>query len=158
MTPSAHSIWDTLLPVIIGGGIGVIGGLAGPPLSHWLAGKAETRRVRTEKFEELLSLIYQQIDWMSLLANSKMFGDKDLSGANPLSKAQAIAAIHFPDLNEELMILELKSTELKVTMLDFAIEGKSYMDKGASEKYKKQYNMYLKQYNLTLQRLKKYKV
>jgi len=49
-------MFDVLLPVIVGGVIGIAGGLIGPPFLHHLQQKAEKKRKRAEKFEELVTL------------------------------------------------------------------------------------------------------
>jgi hypothetical protein len=50
---------NVLLPAIVGGLIAIAGGLVGPPFLHHLQQKAERKRKRAEKFEELIAALYE---------------------------------------------------------------------------------------------------
>ena len=54
--------WTTLVPVIVGGVIGVVGTIVGPPLVHWLNEKAAKRKQRIEKLGELIAVVYENDD------------------------------------------------------------------------------------------------
>ena len=109
-------MWETLLPVIVGGGIGLIGGLAGPPLSHILLRKAERKKLRREKFEQLLGLLYEHDHWLNLMRNIIVFGEEDTHPVEPLPKAKAIATMYFADLKQDLETLDRATRSYKIWM------------------------------------------
>jgi hypothetical protein len=113
-------VWQTLLPVIVGGGIAVAGGLAGPLLSNWLNDQAAKRKQRTEKLAEMIAAIYENDHWLMMYRNVTVWGATTEIGPRPLPKAIGIAAIHFPQFNLILDQLELVITEYEVWMIDAA--------------------------------------
>lgn len=97
---------DTLLPVIVGGIIGLAGGLIGPPLAHWLNEGAAKKRKRAEKLEELIGALYAFDHWLGLVRSMRVFGTEGAEPPSPLAIAQAIAVVYFPDLDAPLAELE----------------------------------------------------
>lgn len=53
MTP----LWSVLLPVLIGGAIGIVGSFVGPFFLQRLKDATEKKRKRAEKFEELVGAV-----------------------------------------------------------------------------------------------------
>lgn len=102
-----------LLPVIVGGLIGVVGGLAGPPLTHWLNSASEKQRKRHEKFEELMNAIYELDEWLTVFSNTKTFGESHSLGPSPIVKAQVITAINFPQLSKHIDELDYSAAVYK---------------------------------------------
>ena len=94
--------WDNLIPVIVGGIIGLAGGLAGPPLTHWLSEKSNRKKRRAEKLEELIGVLYEHEDWLELNRNIYMFGERSPKPLNPMARATAIVAIDFPQFGDVL--------------------------------------------------------
>ncbi len=109
---------ETLLPVIVGGLIGLAGGIAGPPLSHWLNEGSARRKKRAEKLEEMIGYIYAHDHWIDTLRGIRVFGAADDREPSPLSKAQAIAAIYFPQFTDNLNGYSLAAGRYALWMLE----------------------------------------
>ncbi len=119
--------FDALIPVIVGGVIGLLGGLVGPPLAHWLSERSEKKKKKAEKLEELIGALYAHEHWLDLLKNIRAFGFEDTHPASPLPNARAISAIYFPHLQNSLTELERVAREYEGWMLIAAgkrLEGK----------------------------------
>lgn len=111
---------DSLWPVIVGGLIGLAGGIAGPPLSHWLNERSSNRKKRAEKLEELIGYIYAHDHWLSRMRSIRAFGAQDTEDPTPLPKASAIAAIYFPQFATALSELSLATSNYEVWMFEAA--------------------------------------
>ncbi len=90
---------NSLMPVVVGGllalsGIAVTGAIT--LAIHWLQSGAEKKKRRAEKFEELVSAIYQFDHWVDILRNIQVYGEEHSLEASPFAKIQAITAIYFP--------------------------------------------------------------
>jgi len=103
-----------ILSVIVGGVIGVVGGIAGPPLVHWLNDKSDRRKKRAEKFEEMVNTLYEHDHWLNEARDILVFGSKGIEGMSPLPRAQAIVAVYFPTFNARLAELNLAATITEV--------------------------------------------
>ncbi|MBM6397903.1 hypothetical protein JQC79_19310 [Ochrobactrum anthropi] len=99
----------TLLPVMVGGIIALLGGIAGPLVSHFLASKKDRRRERIEKFEELFSLLGSHQQWMEKERLRMAFGRPIEISPSPLLRANAICSIYFPEMKRILVDLEYPS-------------------------------------------------
>lgn len=108
---------ESLLPVIVGGLIGLAGGIAGPPLSHWLNEGSRNKKKRAEKLVEMIGHIYAHDHWLSTIRNIRVYGVQDAEGATPLSKANAIAAIYFPQFLAGLSELGVVTTQYELWTL-----------------------------------------
>lgn len=97
-----RNMLDTLIPVIVGGVIGILGGLVGPPLSYWLSERSEKKKQKVEKFEELMDAIYAYEHWLDLVKNIRVFGHEDTHPPSPLSKVRAISSIYFSPVRSVL--------------------------------------------------------
>ena len=80
------STMETLLPVIVGGIIGLLGGLVGPPLAYWLNEGAARKRRRAEKLEELIGAVYEYDDWLESLRGIRVFGHEGKESPSPLAR------------------------------------------------------------------------
>ncbi|MGU3400216.1 hypothetical protein ACLBWS_10820 [Brucellaceae bacterium D45D] len=118
---------ETLLPVITGGIIGLLGGVVAPFVSHRLTTNSDRRRERIEKFEELFSLLGSHDSWLEDQRNHIVFGHTINSYTPPLVRAQAICAIHFHALSSVLSELDLATKEYQHWMAQAGVrrlEGK----------------------------------
>src|SRR4051794_23429816 len=91
-----------LIPVIVGGLIAVIGGLVGPPFLHRMQVKADTRKRRAEKFEELVGALYEHNHWLDMHKNIKLFANEGVLPVSPMGKVQAIISVYFPQFRTQI--------------------------------------------------------
>lgn len=109
---------ESLVPVIVGGLIGLAGGIAGPPLSHWLNEGSSNKKKRAEKLEEMIGYIYAHDHWLNVLRNIRVFGAQDTQEPAPLPKAKAITAIYFPQFTDDLTELDVIASRYELWMLE----------------------------------------
>lgn len=105
-----------LWSVVVGGLIGLTGGLVGPPLLHRLQREEERRKSRLAKFEELVALVYEHDAWVDLLMVNEIEigGPEERLPPSPLTKARAIAVVHFPTLSPMLKHLHIVEQPIRV--------------------------------------------
>lgn len=152
-----EDVWNTLLPVIVGGGIGVVGGLAGPPLSHWLSRKAEREKERTQKFEELIGLLYEHDHWLNLMRGIVVYGHEDSHPIEPLPKARAIVAMYFPDLKNDFAELDLKSKPLVLWMNKAGLKRIADNISEVNDGFEDSHKPYLSTFSDIISKLENYK-
>jgi hypothetical protein len=65
-TATTGTTWTTLVPVMVGGAIGLVGGWLEPWLLERKKEAAENKKKRAEKFEKLVATLfeYTSIGWM----------------------------------------------------------------------------------------------
>lgn len=113
-TPTPEvSLWATLLPVIVGGLIGLTGGLAGPWFLETRKQAAEKKKKRAEKFEELIAAIHEHSHWLDTARSIRVLGIEKELGVNPVTKALAIVTIYFPEFYDEMKEVDLAQVNLR---------------------------------------------
>ena len=96
--------------VLAGAACATIGGLVAQLITHAVQQSSAKRGKREEKLEELLTIIYQHDNWLSWKESALVFGVEEHSKElRPLTRAQAIAAVHLQELIPELNHLALMS-------------------------------------------------
>jgi hypothetical protein len=139
-------MFNVLLPVIVGGGIAIIGGLIGPPFLHRLQQKAEKKRRRAEKFEELIATLYEHDHWLMTMRDVGLFGGEDKNVMPPIAKARAISSVCFPEFEEQITQFNRAADEYELWMMKAPqkrLQGdKKYAD-GAEEAYRPYFQKFL---------------
>jgi hypothetical protein len=121
----------SLLPVIVGGAIGV----AGPVALLWFQTKSDKKKARAAKFEELVSSIYDTDHWLDRQESYRVYGTApEPTETSPVGKAKTIATVYFTRLrtdvetfadaarNQEMWQLEMATKRL-ANPLTFVTEG-----------------------------------
>jgi hypothetical protein len=85
-----------LLPVIVGGLIGLAGGFIGPWFLQRAKDTSERKKHRAEKFEELVQTVYEDRFWLNNVKDIRVFGDKRDEPPSPFAKLESIAMVYFP--------------------------------------------------------------
>lgn len=147
---------ETLLPVIIGGLIGLAGGIVGPPLAHWLSEGSSNRKKRAEKLEEMIGYIYAHDHWLDMIRNIRVFGAQDNQEPAPLPRAMAIAVIYFPQFTTQLNALHLSANHYGAWMLQQGLKRLAGETKNLAEGHEAAYQPYLLMREGTLEKLKAY--
>lgn len=147
-------MWETLLPVVVGGSIGLVGSVVGSPLTHWLSQRKERRNKRAEKFEELVRFLHQHHHWLYQLRNAKCFGVETGDELRPFPSAQAIADVYFPDYSAKLMQLDTKSMEYELCLTKAASKRVNEPGSDFLEGTADSYSEYLKPFMLLNQELR----
>lgn len=106
--------------MIVGGLIGLLGGIAGPPLTHFLNRRARRTKVREEKLEELVRTVYAFDHWLEMKRNSTVFGDRSPETSTPIAIARAITTVHLTEFDSDLSELEKVARNYEIWMLGAA--------------------------------------
>lgn len=134
---------ESLIPVIVGGLIGLAGGIAGPPISHWLNEGSSNKKKRAEKLEEMIGYIYAHEHWLDIVRNIRVYGAPDTQEQTPLPKANAIAAIYFPQFIPALAKLSVVSRQYELWMLEAAKKRLAGNINGLNDGHQEAYQSYL---------------
>lgn len=109
-------MWETLFAVVVGGLLT----LSGTWLIEGRREKAERKKRRAEKLEELVAAVYEHKHWLDLVENIRVFGGTDAKPMSPFAKVEAIATVHFPQFLPKLTQLESAAHDYELWMLDAA--------------------------------------
>jgi len=104
--PFLAPMLNVLLPVVVGGLLGLAGGLIGPPYLHRLQQKAERKKRQAEKFEELVNALYQHSHWLNVMKDVQVFGSDDQLTMSPMARVQAISLVYFPEFDAQIRELD----------------------------------------------------
>jgi hypothetical protein len=78
-------------PVVLGAGIALLGSW-GSQIIQW---QWDRKKRRSDKFQELVSAIYETDHWLERQRNYRVFGAPEPTDPSPLAKARTIAAVYF---------------------------------------------------------------
>src|SRR5260221_554200 len=119
-SPTEISVWATLLPVIVGGTIGLAGGLIGPWFIETRKQEAEKRKNRAVKFEEMVAALFEYEHWLDIVRDARLYSNVEkivpTMPQSPSSKLHAISAIYFPEFQEKIQELERAGREYEKWM------------------------------------------
>jgi hypothetical protein len=121
-TPEATSILISLIPVVVGGFIALLGAVGGGLLSHWLKTKSEKASRRAEKFEELLVAVFDHKHWLAGMNSHRVFGGEEPDSMSPVAKIRAITSLYFPEFKENVSALDIAADKYELSMFDAGLE------------------------------------
>jgi uncharacterized DUF497 family protein len=124
-TAANSSIWTVLLPVIVGGLIGLVGGFVGPFLLQWRKDATEKKRKRAEKFEELVAVLFECEHWVDDLRQALVYKEERVITVSPFAKLQAISLVYFPQFAGRISEFEVRTAEYKSWMGEAAVRRAS---------------------------------
>lgn len=111
------ALWNTLIPVLVGGAIGIVGGLVGPAFLYWLQGRREKRKKRAEKFEELLAAVVEHYHWLATMRFFFISGQGSAPTLSPITKIEAITGLYFPEFQVLVRRFDSASNEYEIWIL-----------------------------------------
>ena len=111
---SSSAVWATLAPVIVGGAIAIVAGWLGPWLLEARKEKAEHKKRRADKFEEMVAAIYEFDHWLDTERGRALGGITGESTVSPFAKIQAISAVYFPTFDPLIRELDHKTSPYRV--------------------------------------------
>jgi hypothetical protein len=107
MADASPSLLATLAPVVVGGVIALAGGWFGPWLLERRKEKAEKKKRRSEKFEEMVGAVYEFDHWVETERQIRVIGKEGLiQGVSPFAKVRATSAVYFPQFENLIRELE----------------------------------------------------
>jgi hypothetical protein len=119
---TTFSMWSTLVPVMVGGVIGLVGGWLGPWLVERRKEIAEQKKKRAEKFEELVATLFAYEHWLDSVQDIRLFSNRDeltpTLPPSPLARLHAISAVHFPQFESKIQELEDVGRKYEMWMIE----------------------------------------
>jgi hypothetical protein len=97
-TTTLASAIIALLPVIAGGLIGLVGGLAGARYNHGLTTASAKATDRRAKLESLVAAAFELDIWLKKEENYFLFRAAENLEHSPIARIETIVALYFPTL------------------------------------------------------------
>jgi hypothetical protein len=120
MTPMPDTSSSSLVPVIVG----AVLALSGTIVSNWLLQRRQAReehkRKRAEKFQELVTAVYEHKHWLSQWDRETVYGEDVEVDVSPISKIDAITRVYFPSVIQQVEALSTASDAYQQWGLDAA--------------------------------------
>jgi hypothetical protein len=152
------TMWGTLVPVLIGGLLTLAGGFFGPLFLQERKDKAEKKKHRSEKFEELVTAVYEFDTWLDNLESIRAHGKVAEIGISPFAKLEAISAVHFPMFMKKIEELSMAAKHYQEWMATTGYNRVSGQGLITNDGLIEVYNPYLDGRNGLLDELRKYAV
>jgi hypothetical protein len=114
---TAASVWSGLLPVVVGGAIGILAGVIGPYFIQHAKDAADKKRKRAEKFEELVAALVEHYHWMANMRFFFISGQGSQPPLSPITKIEATVATYFPEFESQVRQLDSASNQYEVWIL-----------------------------------------
>jgi hypothetical protein len=92
----------------------------GPPFLHHLQRRAEKKKKRAEKFEELVAAVYEHDHWIDNLRRIYVINFEGEIRVSPFAKIHAIADIYFPQFEKAIVELGTAAKEYRMWMYEVA--------------------------------------
>lgn len=135
-----------MIPVLIGGGLAIVGGILGHILMHLLESKRESKRIMRSKAEDFVKAIYRHASWLEEKQNC-LFKQESHDSPSPLDEARMIQRLYFPEASE----LMVQISQAQLPLLKFLGEQRikqmkdlqKWIDEWNAEEFYKAYEGYL---------------
>ncbi len=107
-----------LLPVLLGGFLGISGTILSQYCTHWFSGRREHKKLMREKAEEMLQGLYEHRDWYDAQRNAMLFRNVDFDVPSPLDRVHAIQYLYFPELTQAIKVLNQRFMDLQSSLYE----------------------------------------
>lgn len=124
-------MWTTLVPVMVGGAIGLVGGWLGPWFVERRKEAAEKKKRRAEKFEELVAAVIEHGLWIRALSYFSISGQGSEPLLSPVTKIEAIVSTYF--LEFEVLARQFDSASNNYQAWIFSIGQKRVLNEPGYE-------------------------
>ena len=115
---SSLGMLATLVPVVVGGLIGLAGGWLGPSLLERRKEKAEKKKLRAQKFEELVGAVVEHYHWITAKQFLVIAGQGSEPNLSTMIKIEAITSTYFPEFIMLVRKLDSASNEYERWIFD----------------------------------------
>jgi hypothetical protein len=103
------------IPVVVGGLLAVMGGVASQYMTHRLSDSREKKKRRRDRIESLVKAAYAHEQWVVTRRDRLVFRNESHDEPAPLDEVRMLQALHFPELAAEVMAVQ----KAFLPMLDF---------------------------------------
>ena len=94
-----------LLPVMLGGLIGLLGAAIGSVMPHVLKTKTDKRNRKREKLERFVSLAYETRHWIQTNIIAELYGQPSDTRIIPTAEMRMLSLLYLPELKQEVVDL-----------------------------------------------------
>jgi hypothetical protein len=113
-TPSTFATeLAALLPVIVGGAIALISGIAGAIANHMFAtkrdeaaSKRQAAAAKRERLERIVTAVHDLATWLKKNDNYYFFGQGEVLEQSPMATVMTYTSLYFPSMKPEAAALE----------------------------------------------------
>ncbi|MER9629955.1 hypothetical protein [Mesorhizobium sp. M0296] len=98
---------DDHYPSTSGGLLALLGVAAGPAVTQLLNDRTSQKAKRTQKYEDLISAIYDHDHWLAQRVQAAFEG-RDIDSQPPIQRATLLCSLHFPELLPHVQNVENK--------------------------------------------------
>ena len=110
-----------LSSVVVGGAIAIVasvlGAVAGPFAIHKMQRKEADKKLRREKIEEAIGLLFAHRAWVDARMQEKLFGGSPATAPSPLPHAEALIAIYCPACRKPFTDFDVAAAEFEVWLV-----------------------------------------
>lgn len=119
--PEAITAWQalvSLMPVIVGGFIGIAAGLSTTAFGRFLQSREDKKALRRAKLETVVSHVFEIEHWAKRVRHQYLYDSVEvLYEVNPTSKIVTLTAIHFPNLHSLAAKLNTAADHYELALL-----------------------------------------
>ena len=118
--PDVITTLISIIPVVAGALIGVLGGLSGTAYANYLSSKNNSRKDLKLKLEELVTEAYEIELWLKKQESFYLFNGPEIFEKSPISRIEALAILYFPTLSSYVSVLDANEMKYKKWLLEGA--------------------------------------
>ncbi|MGB7543809.1 MAG: hypothetical protein WBM28_17550 [Burkholderiales bacterium] len=141
-------------PVVIGGLLAILGGVAGQIITHRLTAARERSAVIRERIESLVKALYGHTQWLEEKRVTMLFRDGDHDSPSPLEEARMLQSLYFPELAAEIIAIQ----QAQIPMMEFVgqqrvarmKDRKAWMESFSQAPYLEMYKAHLLAHNAAI--------
>jgi uncharacterized membrane protein YeaQ/YmgE (transglycosylase-associated protein family) len=132
-------LWNVLLPVLIGGAIGIVGSFVGPFFLQRLKDATEKNRIRAEKFEALVGAVTEHYHLIAALRFFAISGQGSLPTLSAIIKIEAIVSTYFPEF--EGLVRQFDSSTVRAMNMRYGYLAQDRKESGTNRDMKRWLDM-----------------
>ena len=153
----------SLWPVVVGGLLtgafalgGIWVGLVATARRDAAQERHEAKRMRADKFEELVAAVYEFDHWVDSSRQRDAFGANIPETVSPFAKVQSISSVYFPQFDEAIRELDIATIQYRMWIHTAAVRRIDNNITKVSEGLTEAYTPYVQKRDALLGALKKF--
>ena len=111
-----------LMPVIIGGAVGLLSSVVGGIVLHNVQSSDKKEQLKVEKMERAALLAYECMEWINKYESEKLFNGPMCTASSPLNELKTLCYLYIPDAKDKLILLDSAFCDYKVVITTLAQE------------------------------------
>jgi len=152
--PTLTSTIVDMLPVVIGGGLAIFGGVIGQFITH----KRSRKTLYREKAEQLVQSLYDHKQWLTDKQNTRLFRQENHDVPSPLNEVQMIQKLYFPMMKDEIHDIFVSTTPMEQFINEQHLEQMKdrtdWLATYDTSQYNDMYKIYYGNFNVALDKMR----